>query len=94
MRRAAFLVLLAAPLVLAGPAAAGSPPGASGCSGCHGAAQAGGIPVIAGRPAADLAAVMRGFRDGTRKATVMDRLMKGFSASEIDALAAYWVDPS
>lgn len=87
------LVLLAAPLLLAGPAAAGSPTGATGCSGCHGGAPAGGIPVIAGRPAADLAGAMRGFRDGTRKATVMDRLMKGFSASEIEALAAYWADP-
>ncbi|MCX7383683.1 MAG: c-type cytochrome [Alphaproteobacteria bacterium] len=90
MRVAAALLLLAAPLLVA----AGPPPGASACSGCHGAAVAGGIPPIAGRPAADLAAILHAFRDGSRKATLMDRLMKGFSDAEINAIAAYWASPS
>ncbi len=89
MRTAAVLVL-AAPLLIA----AGPPPGASSCSGCHGAVVAGGIPPIAGRPATELTAAMRGFRDGSRKATLMDRLMKGFSDAEITAIAAFWANPS
>ncbi len=89
MRGAAALLLFAAPLLIA----AGPPPGASSCSGCHGAA-AGGIPPIAGRPASDLAGAMRAFRDGTRKATLMDRLMKGFTDAEITAIAAFWANPS
>ena len=75
-------------LLLALLAGAAAPPGASSCSGCHGGA--GSIPPIAGRPAADLATAMLGFRDGTRPATVMDRLMKGFSPTEIQALAVWW----
>jgi cytochrome c553 len=90
MRLAAALLVLVAPLLIA----AGPPPGASSCSGCHGAATAGGIPPIAGRPAADLTRVMRDFRDGRRKATLMDRLMKGFSDAEITAIAAFWANPS
>lgn len=90
MRGAAALFVLAVPLLIA----AGPPPGASACSGCHGAAVAGGIPPIAGRPAVDLTAMLRDFRDGRRKATLMDRLMKGFSDAEISAIAAYWANPS
>ncbi len=68
--------------------AAGPPPGAMSCTGCHGGA--GVIPPIAGRPAPDLVAAMLAFRDGSRPSTVMDRLMKGFSPAEIQALAQWW----
>jgi cytochrome c553 len=33
---------------------------------------------------------MEGFRSGTRPATVMDRIMKGFSPEETKALADWW----
>lgn len=75
-------------LVAAALLAGAGPPGASSCTGCHGGSA--GLPSIAGRPAPDLAAAMLAFRDGSRPATLMDRLMKGFSPEEIQALAAYW----
>ncbi len=80
--------LLAGAVVLMGAAA--PPPGAASCSGCHGAANPDGIPPIAGRPVADLAAALNGFRDGSRKATLMDRLAKGFTPAELQAIAAWW----
>ncbi len=80
-----LLVLAAVSLIAAGP-----PPGAISCSGCHDAAIPGGIPGIAGRPAADLQAALVGFRDGSRPATLMDRLAKGFSPEELQAIAAWW----
>lgn len=70
-----------------------APPGASSCSGCHGAgpvwsAQAR-IPPVAGRPAADIAAAMAEYRAGTRDATVMGRIAKGFTEDETRAIAAW-----
>ena len=68
------------------------PPGASSCSGCH-AAKAGvnsAVPRLAGREAADIAAQMRAFKTGQRPATVMDRIAKGLSDAEIDAIAQWY----
>ncbi len=86
-----FLLPIAAGVLAAAfLAAAGPPPGAAGCSGCHGAALPGGIPAIAGRPAAELSAALLGFRDGSRPATLMDRLAKGFSPGELQDIADWW----
>lgn len=72
-----------------------APPGASACTGCHvPAVRATSIPPIHGRPAEELAAALRGFRSGERHATVMDRIAKGFSAEELDALAAFFAKPA
>jgi sulfide dehydrogenase cytochrome subunit len=68
------------------------PPGASSCSGCH-AASAGvrtPVPPLAGRPAAATVAALREFRTGTRPASVMDRIAKGFTEDEIAAIAAWY----
>ena len=69
--------------VLAGP-----------CASCHGpdGVSPGEIPSIAGRSAAELRERMLGFRDGASdaQATVMPRLMRGYSPAEIDQLAAYF----
>ncbi|KMO37712.1 hypothetical protein VQ02_12845 [Methylobacterium variabile] len=73
-------------LVLAGPAAAASPPGASSCSGCHGA-PGGAVPSLAGHSAEDIAASLAAFRTGARPATVMNRIAKGFSEPESRAIA-------
>jgi cytochrome c553 len=87
MERAGRTLLVLAAVVLT---AAGPPPGAIGCAGCHGAMVPGGIPGIAGRPAAELQAALIGFRDGSRPATLMDRLAKGFSPDELQAIAGWW----
>ncbi len=42
-----------------------------------------------GLPAADIGAAMRAYRTGARPATVMDRIAKGFSDEEIEAMAAF-----
>ncbi len=85
-------VALAALLVAAPPAGrAASPPGASSCGGCH--AEAGrldaAIPSLHGQSAGEIAAAMRAYRAGERPASVMDRIARGFSDEEIQAIAAW-----
>jgi cytochrome c553 len=89
MLRASF----AAALLLASSIsfAADEPPGASSCSGCH-AVKSGvqsPIPPINGRDAKDIATAMAEFRSGARTATVMDRIAKGYSVEEIQAISAW-----
>ena len=74
-------------LSLAGPAhATEAPPGAAMCSGCHNAE---GMAVINGRSAKYLVSTMEAFREGDRPATLMNRLVKGFSPEEIQAIAVW-----
>lgn len=62
------------------------------CATCHGTdgKSPGSIPTIAGRPAKDLKDALFGFKTGSRPATVMNRLAKGYTDQEIDALADYF----
>ena len=85
----ALLVALARP---ASAAAADAPPGASSCSGCHAPSAAVQTPVprLVGRPAAEIVTAMQAFRTRQRQATVMDRIAKGFSESEIASIAAWY----
>jgi cytochrome c553 len=71
-------------------AASEPPPGAASCSGCHSSgATASAIPRLYGRDAGDIATAMAGFRDGSRPATVMNRIAKGFTDDELRAIAAW-----
>ena len=72
-------------------AASGPPPGAASCSGCHtsGAAAASSVLRLYGRDAGDITTAMTGFRDGSRPATVMTRIAKGFTDDELRAIAAW-----
>ena len=81
-----------AALILAGAAAAqDAPPGATTCLGCHSAVRTdAAIPTLRGRDAAEVTAAMRAFREGTRPATLMDRLARGFTEDETRAIAE-WV---
>ena len=88
----AALALLAA---LAGGSATAraaeeAPPGAAGCSGCHSAKAATVVPPLAGRDQKDLLDQMEAFRAGQRPATVMTRLMKGFTPDEMRAIASWY----
>ena len=89
--RGIFLVLA---MAAATPAAAQSaaPPGAAGCSGCHAPAALPGMAIapLRGRAPGDIATAMRAFRTGERSATVMDRIAKGFSDDEVQAIAAWF----
>jgi cytochrome c553 len=67
------------------------PPGAASCSGCHTTASGANLPVprLNGRDAGDIVTAMAAFRDGTRPATVMNRIAKGFSDEEVRPIAAW-----
>jgi len=45
---------------------------------------------LAGRDAGDIVAAMEAFRNGQKPATVMDRIAKGFTAEEVQAIAAWY----
>ena len=83
----AFVVLVAAATVSAEP-----PAGASSCSGCHATSTrvASPVPRLMGLDQAAIVKAMQDFRAGTRAGTVMDRIAKGFTDAEIQAIAVYW----
>ena len=68
------------------------------CAGCHGTAGAGSgargdigdiLPLLAGQPKDVLAASLRAFKTGTRPATIMQQLVKGYTDEQIELIAAY-----
>ena len=67
---------------------------ASACAICHGTQgkPAPGAPLIplAGLPRDHIATQMRAFRDGSRPATVMHQIAKGYTDAEIEAIAAWF----
>ena len=65
---------------------------ASTCSGCHGANAdgSGGIPGLKGQQQAYIAEQLKAFKAGTRPATVMNRLAKGYTDEEIAGLALHF----
>ncbi len=67
---------------------------AATCANCHGtqgqAVPNATVPGLAGLPAAYVAEQMKAFKAGTRAATVMHQLAKGYSDTQIDAIAAYY----
>lgn len=69
-----------------------APAGAAACSGCHPATGQAETPVppLAGRDPAQIVSAMHAFRSGQRAPTVMDRIAKGFSDDEIQAIAAWY----
>jgi cytochrome c553 len=93
MKALRFVGLLASIVMITEPLSAATfpPPGAASCSGCHAVHQAASsaIPGIYGRNSDDVVAAMAAFRDGSRPATVMNRIAKGFSEDELRAIAAW-----
>ena len=73
-------------------ASAEPPAGAASCSGCHPASTrvTSPVPRLAGRDQAAIVKAMQDFRSGQRAATVMDRIAKGFTDDEIQAIAAWY----
>ncbi len=90
---AAFALALVAPVALAADA---DPTGrrlAATCAACHGAegvAAGGGLPPLAGQPQGSLVARMKAFKAGSRPATVMHQLARGYRDEQIEALAAFF----
>ena len=87
---AVLCIAFAAPAAAQSSAARDAPPGAAACSGCHAPAQLGTpVPPIRGRDPKEIVQAMQEFRSGARASTVMDRIAKGFSDAETQAIAAW-----
>ena len=85
-------VLAGASILPAAATAADAPPGATSCSGCHSpdATDTSVPPRLIGRDPAKVVAALQEFRSGQRAATIMDRVVKGFTAEEMQAVAAWY----
>jgi sulfide dehydrogenase cytochrome subunit len=92
MRLLAAAAALATSVGMAFSATPEPPTGAASCSGCHPASAGVETPVprLAARNAAELVQQMQAFRSGQRDATVMDRIAKGFTDAEVEAIAAWY----
>ncbi len=63
------------------------------CAGCHGTDGVPAVPYIpplAGLSESDFTAAMNAYKDGTRRATIMNRISPAFSDEEIAAMATYF----
>lgn len=66
---------------------------AATCAACHGTdgrSTTKEVIALAGLPKEHVVSQMRAFRDGTRPATVMHQIAKGYSDQQIDLLADYF----
>jgi cytochrome c553 len=81
-----------ASIAVAVVASAEPPAGAAACSGCHPASSrvTSPVPRLVGLDRAAIVRAMQDFRSGQRAATVMDRIAKGFTDDEIQAIAAWY----
>ncbi len=88
-----ILLLPLQPLVAQAPSERQLEVMAGSCANCHGTSGqlAGAIPSIAGRPVSILEAQLIAFHRGEQpQTTVMDRIARGFTEEELQALAAYF----
>ena len=67
---------------------------AATCANCHGTngrtVDGSSVPALAGMPAVYLVEQMKAFKSGTRQATVMHQLAKGYNHQQIEQIAAYF----
>lgn len=67
---------------------------AATCANCHGtngvAVQGSAVVSLAGVPKDYIIAQMKAFKDGSRPATIMHQLSKGYSEAQIEQIAAYF----
>jgi cytochrome c553 len=67
---------------------------AANCANCHGtdgrSAGGSGMPGLAGLSAAYFTEQMNAFRNGSRQATIMHQLAKGYTDAQIAAMAQYF----
>jgi sulfide dehydrogenase cytochrome subunit len=90
--RHALIAAVAGCAAMTSAFAAEAPPGAASCTGCHAEKPNANTPIprLAGRDAGAMVAAMQAYRSGQLRATVMDRIAKGFSDDEIKAIAAWF----
>jgi cytochrome c553 len=67
---------------------------AATCANCHGTdgrtVQGSAVPGLAGMPREYMLQQLRAFRDGSRPATVMHQITKGFSDTQLQQVAGYF----
>lgn len=67
---------------------------AATCANCHGtngrAVQGSAVTSLAGMPRDTMLQQLKAFRDGTRPATVMHQITKGFSDPQLQQIATYF----
>lgn len=67
---------------------------AATCANCHGtlgkSVKDPGVPGLAGRPSAYLVEQMQAFKTGTREATIMHQIAKGYTDDQIKQMADYF----
>lgn len=67
---------------------------AATCANCHGtngnAGQGSAVVSLAGVPKDYIITQMKAFKDGSRPATIMHQLSKGYSDAQIEQIAAYF----
>lgn len=67
---------------------------AATCANCHGthgkSVKDPAVPGLAGRPGAYIIEQMQAFRSGTREATIMHQIAKGYTDEQIRQMAAYF----
>lgn len=65
---------------------------ADACSGCHGTdgQSVGAMPSFIGKDTAALKKMLLEYKTGGRDATVMDRIVKGYSDAQLEAISAYY----
>ncbi len=92
MRSSLAAAIGVASIAAAVVASAEPPAGAAGCSGCHPVSSrvTSPVPRLNGLERAAIVRAMQDFRSGKRAATVMDRIAKGFTDDEIQAIAAWY----
>jgi sulfide dehydrogenase cytochrome subunit len=91
---ASFAAFLALPAVAQDAKALHLRALAATCANCHGtqgrAVDAASVPGLAGMPASYIVDQMKAFKAGTRPATVMHQLAKGYNDAQIEAIAGYF----
>ena len=92
MQKAAAAAIGLLLIAAASGASAQPPAGAASCTGCHPASArvSSPVPRLAGHDRAAIVKAMQDFRSGQRAGTVMDRIAKGFTDDEIQAIAAWY----
>jgi cytochrome c553 len=67
---------------------------AATCANCHGTegrtTPGSAIPSLAGMPKDYMVLQMKAFKEGTRPATVMHQITKGYTDAQIDSIAIYY----
>lgn len=96
----ALAMLMCAPAFAARPVSAGERLAAT-CTACHGTrgntggetgSQTAGaaLPLLAGQPKETLLASLKAFKDGSRPATIMTQLAKGYTDEQLEQIAAWF----